>query len=105
MVILNRSGNTGDIVLVPIFTYALIYLVKDKGETVFLRIINMLGKYSVYIWLIHGFFIYYYWKDFISLPKIGPLIYVFTLFICIMVSGLFQFIFNLFKGKEKKNIK
>lgn len=74
----SASWARGDIILVPIFIYSFALLAKTFTYTQN-KILSLFGKYSVYIWLIHTFFAYYYFQDIILFPRYSLLIYIWLL--------------------------
>lgn len=76
-----------DWVLAPCFIISISYIIKNIPLTC-KNVLGFLGKYSVYIWLMHTFFMYYYFQRFIMLPRELFLIFIFVLVICAGV-GIF----------------
>ena len=67
------DGADYDFLITPVFIYFSIRLVESlRLSTIF----SYLGKYSFPLWLIHSFFCYYYFQDFIYFPKYSLLVFI-----------------------------
>lgn len=89
-----------DWLFAPLFIYFMCKLLANFTDK--LMILRTLAKYSLYIWLIQTFFIYYYFQELIVLPRISILVFLWALLICLLVSiGLayiYRIFFNLFRN-------
>lgn len=74
-----------DWVLTPCFAIALSYVLK-KAPVHCKSFLAFLGKYSMYVWLTHTFFMYYYFQQLIMFPHELFLIYLFVLAICACIG-------------------
>lgn len=63
-----------DYIFVPFFILAIELLVNEKGKIG--KTLISFGKRSTYIWLLHTFFCYYYFKEYILMAKYSILIYL-----------------------------
>lgn len=87
-----------DIVLTPILIFCIVQLFhKANSENILFRILNCFGRSSTYIWLIHTFWIYYYFQEIIILPKYSVLIYCWTMLICIINAFILDSIYYKFR--------
>ena len=78
-----------DGILVLFYIWGWIVLLKKLNEkNIIKQILKILGKYSVYIWLTHTFFIYYYFQEYFVRLKIACLIYI-GVVVASLVSGMF----------------
>lgn len=72
-IIRYRFGAKIDFLFVPFF----VYLVVRGIEAIRLsQLLAYIGKYSFPMWLLHSFFCYYYFQDFIYFPRWSPLIFI-----------------------------
>lgn len=81
-----------DIIIAPMFIYACWSIYLRNKQTIIFRGLHYIGKYSMDIWLIHTFFAYYYFSDFIYSFKYDILIY----FVCMLLSVLSAMIVQMF---------
>lgn len=93
-----------DALLVIIYIYGILQFLKNmKNVQSIRRILQMFGKYSIYIWLTHTFFLYYYFQTQLMYLKNVGLIYIFTLCICLAVGMILNKIYlKLNKGLKWK---
>lgn len=59
----------------------------------------LMGKHSTNIWLVHTFFCYYYFHDFIYGLKYPILIYILTLGLSVISSVVINKLYQLLFGK------
>jgi len=77
IILANKANyNAADVVLVPFFAYAVCRLLSRASKSNGIKILQLYGKYSMYIWLTHTFFAYYYFQKFVLLPKYSVLIFI-----------------------------
>lgn len=93
------SHNVLDVILVPLMVYGVICIYNSsfikKGNWFACRwCLNLLSRYSMMIWLIHSFLIYYYAHDVMLRVKYGILIYLLT----IIISAGIGVLINYMKG-------
>lgn len=82
-------GGKLDIMLAPIFIYSICVITNIAiVKKYFNPVIKIIGKYSIYIWLVHTFFIYYYFQNIVFAAKYSILIFIWTMLICIAVSSV-----------------
>lgn len=69
------------------------------------KMLSLFGKYSVYIWLVHTFFAYYYFQNIILIPRYSLLIYVWLFLlsfgVAIILDKLSVYIDNCIKNIDK----
>lgn len=80
-----------DWLIAPCYIIALSYLIKILPNGM-KSLLKFLGEYSIYIWLTHTFFIYYYFQKFVMLPRELFLIYLFVLSICTGLGIMMNYI-------------
>ena len=98
-------GNNLDFIVVPFFCFFVLIIAKNR---IVYRLANypivFIGKYSIYIWLTHTFFAYYYFQSFTYSPYFSVLIFLWclglTLCVGIVLEKCFCFILGLFKKKK-----
>lgn len=66
------------------------------------RLLKRIGKNSTNIWLIHSFFCYYYFKEFIYAPRYSILIFSWLLLICLITSEGINGLTRIFSKRIKK---
>lgn len=93
-------GWKADAFITPIFVYA-IYIFSEKNliSKYVIILLKNIGKYSTYIWLIHTFFIYYYFQNIIFAPKYSMLIFTWTMILCMCVGWGITKVLNIIDGK------
>lgn len=97
---------TYDYLFAPVFIFNLCIILKSN---IFKKTINkvlfFIGKYSMYIWLTHTFFAYYYFQNFIYGFKYSILIFIVCM-VCSLICGIvLEFIYkNIFKLFSKKKM-
>lgn len=90
-----------DEVLVVIYIFCVLQLLKEiKVNHVIRKLLQFLGSYSMYIWLIHTFFLYYYFQNQLLKIRFSILIYVITICICTIIG----YMINKIYGKLKKHV-
>jgi len=86
-----RTIGLPDYVLVPVFVFAVVMLLKNR---MLLRLtgslLRLTGKYSTYIWLTHTFFAYYYFQNLTYTPKYSWLIAAFCIALCICCGMILE---------------
>ena len=80
-----------DWTLTPFFIIAISYVIKGLPQYIKNALMS-LGKYSMFIWLTHTFFLYYYFQSFIMLPRELSLIYLLLMIVCIAISVVMEFV-------------
>ena len=66
-----------DVFITPFFVFSCVRLFNLKGAKRFVKpALTFLGTYSTYMWLVHTFWIYYYFPKVILLPKFSVLIFL-----------------------------
>ena len=91
-----------DFVLTPILIYSLIKIIKNEYIK---NILVNLGKVSLFMWLSHSFYCYYFFQSIILIPRISILIYIWLIIIsfitALLLNKLNIFICNNFKINNK----
>jgi peptidoglycan/LPS O-acetylase OafA/YrhL len=102
-----RLGAKIDFLFMPVFVYLLVRAIEWCR---FVKIFSTIGKYSFPIWLIHSFFCYYYFQDFIYAPRWSPLVFLLLAIVSLLVAifietiGLhIQIKFSRYMDKKFKN--
>ena len=72
----KANYNTADVFLTPFFVYSVTRLLSNITNSKSVKVIQLFGKYSTYIWLTHTFFAYYYFQKLVLLPKYSILIVI-----------------------------
>ena len=84
-----------DIILVLLFIYFAVSLLHSGALPGRLAsLLKYLGGYSTYMWLIHTFWIYYYFQNIILLPKISIFIYLWAVLISLMNAIGLQWLYD-----------
>lgn len=89
-----------DAFLVMIYIFGCLQILKTiKNNKWPGNILQFLGHYSVYIWLTHTFFLYYYFQNQFMQLKYAILIYIVTVCICLFIGvGLDKIYKGLMQG-------
>lgn len=66
------------------------------------NILGILGKNSTNMWLIHGFFVYYFYQKLVFLPKFSILILLWLIILTLPISYLLDKIYIILDGKKQK---
>lgn len=80
-----------DVIFLPIICTCIAMC--KKTNTIY-RVIVFLGKYSMYMWLTHTFYIYYYFQNTIFAFKYASLIYAVTIFLSLTTAILIERLFD-----------
>ena len=86
----NAGHRASDIVLAPIFCFAVCLITRSDGKIS--HAFGWLGKYSVYMWLTHGFYCMYYFKEFITFTRVPILIYLQLAVVALLTSAVLLFL-------------
>lgn len=82
-----------DWLIAPMFVISVSYVIRLCPEFV-KWILSSFGKYSMFIWLTHTFFIYYYFQSVMMAPRELLLIYLALLAVCVGIGIIFDRIYN-----------
>lgn len=98
------TDNSFDYLLAPLFIFGCAKLLDspfiEKGIG---HILHMYGKHSVYIWLTHTFFIYYYFQDIMLKLRSPVLIYLSVLIVTLMFGMIADQVYRLIMSRNKTN--
>lgn len=84
-----------DYLLVPCFIYSICKIIDfEIFSKMGMKILNICGKYSIYIWLTHTFFAYYYFQQIIYSVKYSIFVYIWMLIICLITGFLLNIIYE-----------
>lgn len=86
------SYNRTDIILIGFFVYGFTRTVRITGAP---AILGTLGKYSTYMWLLHTFLCYYYFREFFVCSKVSTLMYI------QLIMGSFLIAYGLSKLEDR----
>lgn len=84
-----------DFLITPFLTY---FSVRTIELLRLSKILEYLGIYSFALWLIHSFFCYYYFQDFIYAPKWSPLIFILLIASCLGTILGINYLFSHIKA-------
>lgn len=88
---LKVVGGKYDWILAPIFIYGCLVILNESWmPQIINKLLSVLGQYSIYIWLIHTFFIYYYFQKIVFSFHVSVIIYVVTLIGLVLVSIILE---------------
>jgi len=73
LILRSRVGIKYDFLIAPIFIY---FSIRTVGMLQLNKLFAYVGQYSFPLWLVHSFFCYYYFQEFIFFPKWSPLIFL-----------------------------
>lgn len=101
----HASQSNCDVFLAPILIFSLVGILHKAKSQKIISCLAYLGKYSIYMWLIHTFWIYYYFQNIILLPRYSLLIFIWALAIslinAILLDQLYKAIGNTCGGIRK----
>lgn len=98
------SWARGDVFFVP----ALVFFVGLLNHSVcknLLRGLRYLGRYSIYMWLTHTFYTYYYFQKIVLLPRYSLLIYLWLIILSLITAIVLERIKNWIDMAAGKKIK
>lgn len=99
------AHNPGLLLVTPLFIIALMKTADGLGSTVN-RVVSELGKHSLYMWLTHSFYCYYFTQKLIFAPRYTPLILLLLIAVSYLTSLVLSRIESAIKGevtgKEQK---
>lgn len=88
---LMRTVGVDDCFIVPELILGIVLLIKSLWlPTIAKRLLEILGKYATYIWLLHTFFAYYYFQKFVYCMKYSWLIAVWCIILCILCGMILE---------------
>ena len=82
-----------DAILVPVLIYGMISIIKNR---LFKIVICELGNKSVFMWLTHSFFCYYYFQEIVMIPQYSFLIYLWLVFLSYVTACILSKIHYMF---------
>lgn len=83
----TMENSVIDILIVPIFIYAATMILHlNKNSSRLKSILEFLGKYSLFMWLTHTFFAYYYFQKLIFIPRYSLLIYLWLIIVSLSTA-------------------
>lgn len=90
------SGTTGSMAVDPFLAVPLVWALANLLEKVryVKRIMLFYGRLSVYMWLTHSFFLYYYHKDFILSSQVSTLIFLKLLLVSTAAGYILYYLDN-----------
>lgn len=98
-------GQNVDIFITPIFVYAIYIFSEENSISKYIIVLlKNIGRYSVYIWLIHTFFVYYYFQNIVFIPQYSVLIFIWTMFLCICIAWCLGKIQSIFTRKRTNSL-
>lgn len=84
----DASQSNVDVFITPFLIFGLTGILRSLERTV--QLLQFFGRHSTYMWLIHTFWIYYYWQRIVLLPKYSVLIFLWTVLICLINAVLLE---------------
>lgn len=83
-----NSNCDYDYLFAPIIVFSIVVILKSKiCGNVIISLLQVIGKYSTYIWLTHTFFAYYYFQQLVYYVKYSTLIFIWCL-VCSLITGI-----------------
>lgn len=97
-VLINTTAY--DYLIAPIFAYGLAKILKRiNAEHIICKILSITGKYSIYIWLTHTFFAYYFVQKIVFAPKISCAIFLLCSLLALGSGVILEKIYLLIQSK------
>lgn len=105
MIVKYASYSSCDVILGPIFVYFITcFLHSGMGRRLVIPMLETLGKYSVYMWLTHGFWLYHYFQPIALIPKLSVLIFLWVTLLSLatayILNQIYEIIAKLVKRRE-----
>ena len=95
----RTQTNNSDIFCAPLLIWSIIILKNNLNHSVINRFILYLGRYSIYMWLVHTFFAYYYFQNIILLGKYSVFIFILILLISLLSAILIDKLYCIISNK------
>ncbi len=92
------AHNPGLLLVTPLFIIAMMKTADGLGSTVN-RVVGELGKHSMYMWLTHSFYCYYFTQELIFAPRYTPLILLLLIVVSYLTSLVLSRIEWVVKGR------
>lgn len=92
------AHNPGLLLVTPLFIIAMMKTADGLGSTVN-RAVGELGKHSMYMWLTHSFYCYYFTQKLIFAPRYTPLILLLLIVVSYLTSLVLSRIELAIKGR------
>ncbi len=87
----DSAQHDCDIYIAPVLIFALTGLLRSVNEKSSIRrFLKFCGRYSTYIWLIHPFFVYYYFQPIALIPRYSLLIFIWVFLVSLLFGILFD---------------
>ena len=96
-----HSSINSDMFFAPIIVYVIINLKNRLELNKFEMIMSKIGKYSIYMWLIHTFIAYYYYQSYILYFKYSILIFLVVTLLSLLIAIVLNYIYSYINGKFK----
>lgn len=87
-----NDGCTFDYLYTPFIIFFLCIILKSDICRNFNKILLFVGKYSTYIWLLHTFFAYYYFQEFLYWSEYSTIIFIVCVLCCITIGIIYEFL-------------
>ena len=97
------AHNPGLLLVTPLFIIALMKTADGLGSRVN-RVVGELGKHSMYMWLTHSFYCYYFTQKLIFAPRYTPLILLLLIAVSYLTSLVLSRIELAIKGGVMKRV-
>ncbi|MDW5502411.1 acyltransferase [Pseudomonas lundensis] len=94
------AHNPGLLLVTPLFIIAMMKTADGLGSTVN-RVVGELGKHSMYMWLTHSFYCYYFTQELIFAPRYTPLILLLLIAVSYLTSLVLSRIELVIKGRVR----
>lgn len=103
IIVRYASQSSCDIILGPVFIYfATCFLHSGMGRKVIIPVLEVLGKYSTYMWLTHTFWLYYYFQPIALMPKISVLIFLWVTLLSFVTAYILNQIYEIITKLVKR---
>ncbi len=108
-IVLSKYGmaHRFDFIIAPLFVFCCLCLIQDIQSNFVIKSLKFFGRLSVFMWLTHAFFIYFYFQEFILYPRYAPLIFIWLVFVTATVSFCLNWIYEhiLLLLSDKKSMR
>lgn len=90
-----------DDIIVIMFIYSAITLIRKIRSKNIEKSLCFLGRYSIYMWLVHTYWAYYYFQDIVLLPQYTVLIYIWLTILSLLTAMVLDRIYNIINNIKK----
>lgn len=92
---------TAGVCIVPLFIWSSLTIIRYFKLNKIDILLQFFGRYSIYMWLTHTFYLYYYWQNLTLWPKYSLLVYLWLVLISLLTAMLLEKIYDSISNTYK----